>query len=164
MQVSPMAIVYPMANGMIAMAAVSAMSSAAAAGGLGGFAAFGGMGPREELESIEVRIRKLSYVLENQRNAVVGHREHKIKLMKEYGVYVLPSEAEMRTKYRKLYFTDKYLRVSERELDKMELNMMRLQKRRKELRAVLGMRAEEEPKHVRYPAMKKFKPPPGLGD
>lgn len=120
--------------------------------------------PHEELESLNKRIRSLSYKLEIQREAVRGTRIHKAKLMQEYKLGVLPSIVEM-GKYPKLRMTDFYLNKAEKDLDRMEISMLNLRRRRKELQVKLGLRVEEgeEVRRV-YPAMKKFKPPPGLGD
>jgi hypothetical protein len=82
--------------------------------------------------------------------------------MQEYGLGVLPSVTEMK-KYPKLRMTDYYLRRAEQDLDRMELSMMIMQKRRKELQTQLGIRPDEgEGVRRIYPAMKKFRPPPEL--
>lgn len=156
--INPLAIVRPMADGIMALAIVSAMSSSfgymGMAAGMGGFS-----NPREELESLNKRISKLSYKMDIQRESVVGTRKHKAKLMQEYGIGVLPSVVEMR-KYPMLRTTCRYLDVAEKDLDRMELSMLNLQRRRKELQIQLGIRVDEgEPRRV-YPAMKKFIEPP----
>jgi len=180
--INPLAIVRPLSDGIIAMAMVSAMTSmmamatstavsAAGISTMGSFIPYTGGGKKRypsessnELDSLNERIRKLSYVLENQKEAVRGTREHKAKLMQEYGLTLLPSVVEM-SRYPKLKMTDHYLRKAEQDLDRMELSMLNLQRRRKELQTKLGVRAEEggEVRRV-YPAMKKFRPPPGFGD
>lgn len=180
--IGTMEVIRPLSDGIIAMAVMSAMASMMAmatsttvsAAGLhtmGSFVPYVGGGRKRstgessnELDSLNERIRKLNYVLENQREAVRGTRGHKVKLMKQYGLGVLPSVVEMK-KYPKLRMTDYYLRKAEQDLDKMELNMMNLQKERKELQMKLGMRPDEgEGVRRVYPALKKFRPPPGLGD
>lgn len=156
-QINPMDVVRPMAEGIIALAVVSAMANSFGAMGMAGGA--GGLfDPYEELESLGKRISSLSYRLEIQREAVKGTREHKIKLMKEYGLGVLPSVVEL-SKYPKLKTTDYYLRKAEKDLDRMEVSMLNLQRRRKELQVKLGIRAEESEVRRVYPAMKKFIPP-----
>ena len=192
-QISPMEVIRPLSEGIIAVAMVSAMASmmamatstavsAAGISTMGSFVPYTGGGrkrqkssstevqkqstrrafsdPYEELESLNERIRKLDYVLENQKEAVRGTREHKAKLMHEYGLTVLPSVVEM-GKHPKLKTTDYYLRKAEKDLDRIELSMMYLQKRRKELQVKLGMRVEESEMRKAYPAMKKFIEPTG---
>ena len=156
--INPMALIRPMAEGMIAMAMVSAMSGSFGFMGAAGAASFSN--PREELNTINTKISRLSYVLENQRDAVKGHRIHQAKLMREYGFGVMPSLVEMK-KYPKLKNIEYFLIKSEKDLDRMELRMTLLQKRRKELQTMLHLRIdEEEEARITYPAMKKFIPPP----
>ena len=79
-------------------------------------------------------------------------------MMQEYGLGVLPSVVEMR-KYPKLKLTDYYLQTAEKDLDRMEVSMLMMQRRRKELMTGLGMReGEEEGVRRIYPAMKKYRP------
>lgn len=156
--INPLTLVRPMADGIVVMAMVSALSSSfgsmGMAAGMGGFSS-----PYEELESLDERINRLSHKLENQREATASTRIHKAKLMREYGLTVLPSVVEM-AKYPKLRATDYYLRKGEESLDRMEVSMLNLQKRRKELQTRLGMRVEEEEVRRVYPALKKFREPP----
>lgn len=156
-QINTMEVVRPMADGIIALAMISAMSSSFGAMGMAaGMSGFSG--PYEELQNLNKRISRLNYVLENQKEAVRGTRTHKAKLMQEYGLTVLPSVVEMK-KYPKLSRTDYLLRKAEQGLDRMEVSMISLQRRRKELQVGLGVRAEEEEVRRVYPAMKKFVEP-----
>ena len=181
-QVSPMEIVRPLADGIIVLSMVSAMASimamatsttvgAAGIHTMGSFMPYVGGGGKkqpttksfsssqEDLDSLNERIRKLGYRLEIQQEAVRGTREHKIKLMQEYGLGVLPSVVEMR-KYPKLKATDYYLAKGEKDLDRMEVSMMFLRKKRKDMQIALGIRPEEgEDVRRVYPATKKFIPP-----
>lgn len=161
-QLDPMEVIRPAANGLVALAVVSAMSSSfgamGMAAGMGGFSS-----PYEELENLDKRISRLSYRLDIQRESVKGTRIHKAKLMQEYGLGVLPSIVEMR-KYPKLRTTDYYLAKAEKDLDRMEISLLNLQRRRKELQTKLGMRKEEEGEKRRiYTAMKKYEPPTERG-
>ena len=173
-QINPMAVIQPMAEGLIALMMMSTMATtmsamtvtsavgALAAGGSGSFGAFAGFSnPYEELESVEKRISSLSFKLGQQRFSVRGTRDHKAKLMKEYGLGVLPPIVQL-NKYPKLKATDRMLTIAEKDLDRMELRMMLLQKKRKELQVQLKMKMEAQPPRRVYPAMKKFKPPPGM--
>lgn len=154
-QTTLMQAVRPMADGVIVLAMISAMSNSFSAMGMAaGAGRFSD--PYEELESLNKRISRLSFRLENQREAVRGTREHKVKLMREYGLTILPSVVEMK-KYPKLKTTDYYLKKAEQDLDRMEVSMLSLQRRRKELQIKLGIRpGEEESVRRVYPAMKKF--------
>jgi len=165
-----------MTDGIVAMAMVSAMTSmmamatsatvsAAGISTMGSFIPYtGGGGKRStsesssKLDSLNERIRKLGYLLENQKEAVRGTREHKIELMHEYKLITLPSIVELK-RYPKLRLTIYYLAKAEKDLDRMEVSMLNLQRRRKELQMKLGMRAEEGEVRRIYPAMKKYVPP-----
>lgn len=155
---NPMEVIRPMAEGVIMLAAVSAMAGSFGSMGMAaGISSFSD--PRLELKDLETRISRLSYVLENQREALKGTRQHKANLMHEYGLSVLPSVVEMK-KYPKLRATDYYLRKAEGNVDRMEVKMLNLRKKRKELQMRLGIipHEEEEVRRV-YPATKKFQPP-----
>jgi hypothetical protein len=115
--------------------------------------------PYEELTTLNIKINSLvNYLIPNMQESVRGTREHKIELMKQYGLTVLPPTAEMK-KYPHLAATDRVLRKAEEELQRMELNLLLKQKRRKELMQKLGMREEEIPPRKVYPALKKFREP-----
>lgn len=103
--------------------------------------------PEEELKVLNLRIRMLEPKIEDLRELTTERREHRDKLMKKYSLTVTPPEAQMREKYRDLYFTQRYLKLNEQELDRMETRMLLMMKRRKELQVMLGMRPEEEPRH-----------------
>jgi hypothetical protein len=163
--VDPMAIITPAAQGIMAMAMIYTMASAEVSFGAsltGTYAArkaFEGFAsPQEELASLNKRITILNTQLERQKEAVVGLRNHKYNLMKEYKLYVLPSVVEM-IKYPKLKTTDYYLRTAEANLDKMEVKMINMQLRRKQLLQKLGIVGEEAPMPQHYTAPKRYKRP-----
>lgn len=116
----------------------------------------------EELADLNWKIAILVDRVEQQKEAVRGTREYKVRLMKEYGLTVLPPLEELRRTYRPLYNTERYLQMGERRLDNMELGLLLKHRRRKEIMVKLGMKPEEEPPRPRFPAMKKFIPPPGM--
>jgi len=152
-----MAYVTPMAETIMAMAVVSAMStSMGAAGFIGGAGGIQSAG--KKLDELNVRILRLSYKLENQRSAVLGHRKHMVKLMQKYGYIVVPSVSEM-SKHPDLKMTEYFLRKSEKDLERMEVRMTLLQKQRKDLQVGMGIREKEPEPHRTYTAMKKFVPP-----
>jgi len=152
---SPLAVITPMANGVIALAMVSALSQSMSTLGMG-FASYSN--PHEELKSISRQIFILNTKIERQREGIVSLRHHKEKLMHDLKVTLLPSEVEMKRKYPKLYYSDRYLRDYEKQLDRMEVRMMLLKKRRKDLSIKLGLREGEDVERTRYAAMKKWKP------
>lgn len=97
-----------------------------------------------ELAKLEEKIRQLSYVIANQRTATTGTRRYKAQLYKEYGISVSPSLVEMK-KYPKLRKVEFMIKDGEKNLERMEVNMMWKQKRRKELMIGLGLREEDMP-------------------
>lgn len=174
-QINPTEVLRTMSTGVITLAVMSSVASM-------GIHTIGGMVPyvtaahatytggkekpagsqsaEEELAYLNTQIRNLSFRLENQRTAVVGTRSHKAKLMREYHLIVEPSVVEMK-RYPRLRLTDHYLRKAEEGLDKMEVRMLLLQKRRKDLQVRLGLRVDEgESTRRMYPTTKKFVPPP----
>lgn len=137
--------------------------------GIGMLAAFVGVVTRggrmydsleEELESIRFKLMRLDRDIENTRDVLVSRREHRIELMREYGLTVIPSSAEMRAKYPRLYATSKYLQSNEHQLERLEVRRLLLMKRKKEIRIKLGLRPEEVEVEHKPPAKKKYEKPP----
>ena len=154
---SPMEAIRPLAAGVTAMAMVYALSAAYNAWGVA--ATFSGFSnPREELTSLDKRIYYLRKDIGDMRESMVGTRNHKIKLMHDYGFTVQPSIVEMK-KYPLLRTTDFYLKTGEDKLDKMEVKMLNMQKRRSTLRVVLGLKPEESPMPTHYQTPKKYPRP-----
>lgn len=133
-QVSPLAILPDVFTGMFAIMMIGMMVGMVAVK----------KDPKQELAELDESIRKMSFVKNNLNDIVTGHRNQVNKLMREYGITIIPSVAEMRQKYPKLYFAEQYLSSTEKNLDRVELNMMLKQKRRKQLRGMLGMAGGEE--------------------
>lgn len=166
-QINAMETIRPMAEGVVTLAVVSAMIHTfgsmvpyvtAASGFSKSSAPSKSAGPGAELESINKRISRLRYVMDNAGEALKGTRAHREKLMREYKLYVMPSVTEL-IKYPKLRATELLLRNAEKNYDRMELSMMFLRKKRKELQVKLGVRAEEEGPRRTYTVMKKFREP-----
>lgn len=120
-----------------------------------------------EYADLTRRLRRLNYALMNQRESVIGTRAHQAQLIKKYmpdwiqrfGSSTTPPEAYMRKYYRDLFNTNVVLERGEKEIENMEFHKMQLQRRRKELAIILGIREHEIEPHQPYPAMKKFVPP-----
>ncbi|MCJ7760626.1 hypothetical protein MUP59_05730 [Candidatus Bathyarchaeota archaeon] len=176
-QVTPMELIRPAANGLIALAMVSAMASmmvmatsttvgAAGIHTMGSFIPYTGGSKKkqptgvsssssdEELEDLNGRISRLRYVMENQAEALNGRRAYRDDLMRQYGLYVLPSMVEL-NKYPQLRSVNHLLTQGEKNYDRMELSMMFLQKRRKDKQIQLGLRNAEAERKKTYTVMKK---------
>ncbi len=121
---------------------------------LGIMASFIGMAwpgaPEEDLISLEVRIRRLSYVIDGLREDVVTLRNYRTALMKRYGLSVVPSIVEMKEKYPGLYSAVVGLKDVEDNLARAELRMLLLSKDRKKLRQKLGMVPPPEAEELPY--------------
>ena len=167
-----MAIMSTMSN-IIAMSTIKASVAGGVGAGTGAGAFASGSGGgwsyykkysslQEELEALNESIPKLGYVLENHRNSVMGTREHKLDLMKKYGIGVLPSLTELKRQHHDLYVTELYLSKLEPDLDRMETRMMLMKKRRREIWQKLGISGVEEQyerPHIQYTQTSKFRPP-----
>ena len=154
--ITPMQMVAPMASVITAMATMYALSA-----GFGAYGAAAGFhswsSPQEELESLNKRIIYLNKDIDRQREAVVGTRRHKQKMMLDNHLTILPSISELR-KYPALRITILYLATAERDLDKMEVKLTLMQKRRKELKIALHLKADEQPMPTHYQTSKGYKP------
>ena len=184
MNITAKSAIAPLAEGLMAMAIMSTMSNIIAMGTIkasvaGGFGASVGAGAtaggeggwgwhkkygslQEELKDLNKSIPKLGYVLENRQNSLIGTREHKLKLMKEYKLGVLPSLVELKRKYHNLYVTELYVTSLEEDVGRMETRMMLMKKRRKEIWQLLGIYGVEEQyeqPHTQYTQLKRFTPP-----
>lgn len=99
--------------------------------------------PEDELANLNERIRRASFARDTYKKRVQGLRERRNTLMKQYGLSVYPPLTEMKTKYHSLYRTEQSLTDAEKELDGVELRIILLGKRRKELETALGRRHED---------------------
>ena len=157
-EINPMGIIRPAAEGVIVLAVISAMANSFGAMGMAaGMSSFSD--PYEELKDLNRRVSRLSYAVEQQRESARGTRIHMAKLMQEYGLSIRPSIVEMK-KYPKLRNTDHVLSQAVKKLDGMEVGLMNLQRKRRELQTRLHVRPDEEegPRRA-YPAMKQYVEP-----
>jgi hypothetical protein len=138
--------------------------------GVGVVGAMAGMfipvNPEEEYRQLNERIRKLSFALESRRDSTISLRRHiygSEGLLWKYGYQYVPPLVELK-KHRDLRASLFNLEDYEKELARMETSMTLMQKRKKELAQKLGYREYEIEPRPHYTAMKKFTPPPGIGD
>jgi len=156
--INPMAVITPMAEGVMALAVISAMSTAGELGMMGaGYA--GPVNPHIQLKEINEKIRRTSFILNKQRDGVVSLRNNRQRLMQLYNLTLMPPQMELKRKYPQLYYTNISLDSAEKDLDRLELRMTLLRKQQKELSIKLGIKPEDMPQHQRYPAKKKFVEP-----
>ncbi len=138
--------------------------------GIGVVGAMAGMfipvNPEEEYRQLNKRIGTLSFALESRRDSTTGLRQHiygSDGLLHRYGYQYVPPLVEL-NKHKDLRASLLNLETNEKELARMETSMTLLQKRRKELAQKLGYKEYEAEPRPHYTAMKKFTPPPGIGD
>lgn len=96
--------------------------------------------------------------VDGRKDELASSRAHQYKLMREYGVTLMPSESELRRKYPLLSNTIKKVASLEDEVGRLDFAIMRFSAERAKLEQQLGIREPPPPDHIQYTQMKKFVP------